>query len=596
MTQNSQPISWQSILTLAKRHKKQIVLANLIAILATLATVPVPLLMPLMVDEVLLNQPGKALEVLQSLLPEQWHQGAVYIVCILLLTIMLRATGVALTILQSRQFTIVAKHVTFAIRRRLVNQINLISIKEYETLGAGSLTSRYVTDVETLDKFIGETLSRFLIGILAIVGTAAILLWINWILGLFILCLNPVVIFFSTRLGSKVKHLKRNENSAFELFQQAIVETLEGIYEIRAANKERHYIQRIIDRASHLKDTSIQFSWKSEAAGRASFLIFLIGFEVFRATAMIMVLFTDLSVGEIFAVFGYLWFMMGPVQELLNMQYSYFAASAALKRINSVLELEQEPKTQQGLNPFSQQENVSVDIKDLHFSYNEEVEVIRGISLSIKPGEKVAFVGASGGGKSTLMHLLLGLYPAASGSIKFNGISTAESGFDTVREHTATVLQSPNLFNDNIRNNITLGQDIDDALIWQALEVAQLRTFVEELELGLDTEVGQRGVRLSGGQRQRLAIARMVLSDPKLVIMDEATSALDTKTEANLHQALNDFLQHRTTIIVAHRLSSVKQADRIFVFEDGKISQTGQHDSLVSTPGLYQSLYGGHQN
>ncbi|WP_434339555.1 ABC transporter ATP-binding protein [Motilimonas cestriensis] len=592
---SSQQFSWRSIFNSAKQFKKEIVIAHIIAILATLASVPVPLLMPLMVDEVLLNSPGTAIRLMDQLLPLEWQQPAIYIVCVLLLTIFLRTLSVALTVFQSRQFTIIAKHVTFLVRRVLVKQMNKIAISEYETIGSGSLSSHLVTDVETLDKFIGDTLSRFLVSVLAVLGTAVILLWLNWQLGLFILLLNPVVIYFSTKLGSKVKHLKRNENSAFELFQQAVVETLDSIYEIRAANKERHYINRITDRAKGLRNSAIDYSWRSEAAGRASFLIFLIGFEVFRATAMIMVLFTDLTVGEIFAVFGYLWFMMGPVQELLNMQYSYFAASASFKRLNSVLALNTEPKYPMTKDPFTKASELSLSIRDLHFSYNEELEVIRGISLDIKPGEKVAFVGASGGGKSTLVHLLLGLYPVQQGQILFNDVDVTECGFETIRDHTATVLQSPSLFNDNIRNNLTLGQEVDDEQIWQALAVAQLDDFVRQLDEQLDTQVGQRGVKLSGGQKQRIALARMVLSDPKLVIMDEATSALDTKTEANLHGALTDFLKDRTTIIVAHRLSSVKQADRIFVFEDGKISQTGQHHSLLSQPGLYQSLYGSHE-
>ena len=586
--------SWRSIFSVAKQHKKEIFIAHVIAILATLASVPVPLLMPLMVDEVLLKSPGTAIDWMNHFLAPEWQQPVAYILFVLFLTVFLRILSVALTVYQSRQFTIIAKHVTFLVRSVLVKQIRKIAISEYETLGAGSLSSHFVTDVETLDKFIGDTLSRFLVSVLAVLGTAIILLWLNWQLGLFILLLNPVVIYFSTKLGSKVKHLKRNENNAFELFQQAVVETLDSIYEIRAANKERHYIDRITDRAKGLRNSAIDYSWRSEAAGRASFLIFLIGFEIFRATAMIMVLFTDLTVGEIFAVFGYLWFMMGPVQELLNMQYSYFAASASLKRLNSVLALPTEPVYPMTCDPFSHSEGVSLSIRNLHFSYNEEVEVIRGISLDIKPGEKVAFVGASGGGKSTLMHLLLGLYPLQQGQILINQVDVTDCGFDVIRNNTATVLQTPCLFNDNIRNNLTLGLSVSDERIWQALAVAQLDDFVRQLDAQLDTQVGQRGVKLSGGQKQRIALARMVLSDPKLVIMDEATSALDTKTEADLHRALNDFLKNRTTIIVAHRLSSVKQADRIFVFEDGKISQTGQHQALVTQPGLYQSLYGGH--
>ena len=163
-----------------------------------------------------------------------------------------------------------------------------------------------------------------------------------------------------------------------------------------------------------------------------------------------------------------------------------------------------------------------------------------------------------------------------------------------MRDNVATVLQHPALFNDTIRMNLTLGQEIEDAKLWQALEIAQLADIIQDMDDGLNTMIGRFGIRLSGGQRQRLAVARMVLSDPKVVILDEATSSLDTATESNLHTALQEFLHGRTTLIIAHRLSAVKQADRVLVFEDGQIVEDGHHDDLIQKDGLYATLYG-HQ-
>jgi ATP-binding cassette subfamily C protein len=163
---------------------------------------------------------------------------------------------------------------------------------------------------------------------------------------------------------------------------------------------------------------------------------------------------------------------------------------------------------------------------------------------------------------------------------------------DVIRTHVATVLQHPTLFNDTVRMNLTLGRELPERALWNALEIAQLRPKVEELERGLDTLVGRSGIRLSGGQRQRLAIARMVLADPRVVILDEATSALDVETERRLHEALGEFLAGRTTILIAHRLSAVRRADRVLVFEDGRIAETGRHCDLVAGDGLYAALYG----
>lgn len=193
-------------------------------------------------------------------------------------------------------------------------------MKEYEERGSGGVSSHLVTDVETIDSFLGSSLSRFVVGVLTVFGTAIILLWLDWGLGLFILLVNPLVIYLSRKMGQRVKHLKKAENQSFERFQQRLVETLDGIYQLRAANRERAYLDVLKQDAEAIRHDADKYAWQSEAAGRVSFLMFLIGFELFRAAAMLMVLFSDLTIGQIFAVFGYLWFMLSPIQELLGIQ------------------------------------------------------------------------------------------------------------------------------------------------------------------------------------------------------------------------------------------------------------------------------------
>ncbi|MEN8261025.1 MAG: ABC transporter ATP-binding protein [Pseudomonadota bacterium] len=552
--------------------------------------------MPLLVDEVLLNQPGIAVETINRMAPADWHGPVLYILAVLFLTLVLRIVALIFNIIQARRFTRISKDIIYRIRFGLIRRLQTISMAEYETLGSGTVVTHLVTDLDTLDTFIGSTVSKLLLAVLTIVGTALVLLWIHWQLAVFILFLNPVVIYFTKLLGRQVKNLKKKENTAFEAFQLALTETLDAIHQIRASNRERYYMLRLADAARSVKDHSISFAWKSDAAGRVSFLVFLFGFDVFRAIAMFMVFYSDLTIGQMLAVFGYLWFMMGPVQEILGIQYSYYGAKAALSRINRLLDLKQEPRYPHREDPFTGKKTVGVHVENLHFSYGTEGDVLNGITLDIKPGGKVALVGASGGGKSTLVQVLIGLYPATRGKIAFDGVPIERIGLDVVREHVVTVLQHPVLFNDTIRGNLTLGRTHSDAELWQALEVAQLKESVMKLEHGLDTLVGRLGMRLSGGQRQRMAIARMILSDPKVVILDEATSALDTETEHRLHEALSQFLENRTTIIVAHRLSAVRQADQVYVFEDGSIIEQGPHAALLRCNGLYAKLYGERQS
>ncbi|MDA0129167.1 ABC transporter ATP-binding protein [Vibrio sp. MarTm2] len=596
MNPSNNTISRSWLIRQVKLHKSKLVFANIIAIIATLISVPIPLLMPLMVDEVLLNQPASGVAVMNSVLPSAWQTPTGYIFLTLALVIVMRSASQALNILQSRQFTLVSKTITFQMRSKMIDKLGRISIRQYETRGSGGINSHLVTDVETIDQFIGSTLSKFLISLFTVIGTAGVLLWLDWRLGLFILLVNPIVIYFSRKLGSKVKHLKKKENQSFEHFQNRLVETLDGIYQLRAANREREFLNELKQQANAIRIDADKYAWQSEAAGRVSFLLFLLGFELFRAVAMLMVLFSDLTIGQIFAVFGYLWFMLSPVQELLGIQFSWYSAKAALGRINQLLELEEEHRPISKVNPFSTESDVDIKLENISFSYNEENEVLRNLSLHIPAGKKVALVGASGGGKSTLIQLLIGVYRANSGTIRFNDETVEDISFEVIRDQIAVVLQQPILFNDTLRHNLTLGAHYDDLKLWHALEVAQLHDVIEQLSDGLETQIGRSGIRLSGGQRQRLAIARMVLSDPKFVILDEATSALDTATEAALHKALTEFLQGRTTLIVAHRLSAVKQADLIYVLEDGQVTQTGTHGELVEQQGLYQTLYGSVQS
>lgn len=583
---------WSELTQMVFQHRRELVAANLIAILGAIAAVPVPLLIPLLVDEVLLNQPGTAVGIMNSLFPEHWHGPVLYIMAILVLTLILRIFALIFGVWQTWQFTRIAKDVIFHIRRDLLHRLERISMSSYETMGSGTVASHLVTDLEAVDQFVSVTTSKFLVAALSIIGTAVVLLWINWPLALFILFLNPLVIYFTTVFGRKVKHLKKRENSAFQAFQESLEETLDAIQQIRASNRERHYIHRIIDKADNIRKHSAAFTWKSDAANRLSFMIFLFGFDIFRGVSMFMVLWSDLTIGEMLGVYAYLWFMMGPVQEVLNIQYSYNGAQAALGRINALMQVDLEPCYPHKQNPFEGKPTVSLRLQDLKFAYGDGPPVLNGVELNIAAGEKVAFVGASGGGKTTLVQIILGLYPVKSGHVYFDDVPVEEIGMDIVRDHVATVLQHPALLNDSVRINLTLGRDIDDEKLWQALEIAQLKNTVMEMEQGLETLIGRFGVRLSGGQRQRLAIARMVLTDPSVVILDEATSALDTTTEGNLHSALQTFLDGRTTIIIAHRLSAVKQADRVLVFEDGRVVEEGRHDELIENNGLYSTLYG----
>jgi ATP-binding cassette, subfamily C, bacterial len=580
---------WQQL----RLQSRRLWLGQWLAFLGAVVAVPIPLLMPLLVDEVLLHQPGKLTQLMTWLLPADSLGPIAIILLVTLLTMSLRLGSVLLGVATTRIFVGLSKQVTLGVRQTLLDKLSRIRMQVYESLGAGQITARLLTDIETLDKFLGETIAKVLVAVLSVIGVAVVLLWMHWQLALIILLLNPFVIGVTMVLGKKVKVWKQRENSAFEMLSQSVTETLEVMQQLRASNSDKRFLDKAKQAAEAVREAATASGWKSDALSRLSFGVFLFGFEIFRAVAMLMVVFSNLSVGQMIAVFGYLWFMMGPVQELLSVQVSYYAAKAALGRINQVLAADEEPYYPAQVNGFATQSPAAISLQQVTFAYGEGSPILEDVSLDIAPGEQVALVGVSGAGKSTLVQLLLGLYAPSRGQILFNGQAMEQLGYAQIREHLGVVLQQPMLFNDSVRQNLSLDQPYADDALWQALEVAQLAQFVRDLPEGLETQLGRSGVRLSGGQRQRLAIARMMLKQPQIVILDEATSMLDTHTEALLHQAMRTFLRGRTTIIIAHRLSAVKEAGRVLVFDGGRIIEEGQHETLVKQAGsVYQRLYG----
>jgi ATP-binding cassette subfamily C protein len=270
------------------------------------------------------------------------------------------------------------------------------------------------------------------------------------------------------------------------------------------------------------------------------------------------------------------------------MQYSYASAKAALGRINKVLTLRHETNGSEKI----QTKAVDIALKNLSFSYEtSDKAILKNISFSVAYGSKIALIGASGSGKTTLAQIISGFYEKESGELLYNEIPVEKLDKHSLREKIFLVLQMPIMFNATLRFNITMGtHDVDDAALYKALEIAQLSDMIANMSNGLDTLVGHHGIRLSGGQRQRLSIARMIIADPSVVIFDESTSALDVHTEAKLFVALEPILQEKTVITIAHRLSTVKNADMIYVLNEGEIVQRGTHEALEEQEGHYQKF------
>ena len=584
MNENNEKISLNYIFKLLLHNRKALIIGQILTIIAIMVSVPIPLLLPLLVDEVLLNKPDFFVNNIDKFFGS--GNAIYYIVIVTIIVLFLRLVyfifGVAIT----KIFTKVSKYVTFKIRERLLNHLEHVNMNEYESLGSGSISANLITDVNTLDNFIVSIASKFIASILTLIAVAIVIITINPVLGLMILFIQPIIMILSKKIAKKTGVLKQEENKAIEVFQNNVNETLDLFGQIKASNKEKYFFDDSIKKAQNIQKTSNEFNYKSVAYERFSFTIFLIAFEIFRAVGLILVAYSDLSIGLMFAMFGYIWFIMTPVQDILTIQYAYASASAAINRINKILDLKCEKNGTEELNKSS--EKIDISIQNLNFSYKEDKDTLKDVSFDIKSGDKVAIIGASGSGKTTIAHLISGFYSKNSGDILYNNISIDNLSRQSLRENIFLVLQMPILFNNTLKFNITMGnENISDEQIYKALKIAQLYDTVEKMSDKLETIVGKHGVRLSGGQRQRLSIARMIIANPGVVIFDESTSALDVHTEVKLFNDLEEFLKEKTVITIAHRLSTVKNAHMIYVLEDGKLVQSGNHKELEEKEGHY---------
>jgi len=582
----NKPITIKTIFNLVLEKKASLIYGQIITLLAILVSVPIPLMLPVMVDEVLLDKPAYFVHTIDTYFGS--GDAFYYITIVGSSVILLRIFYYLLGVITTKIFTKISKYVTFKIRSRAIKHLQSASMNEYETIGSGAITANLITDINTLDTFIMSSASRFVASVLTLLSVGIVLIAIDPILGVFILFIQPAIMLISKKMSSRVGELKKEENEAIAEFQEDIGETLELYGQIKASNKENYFFDKAIDQADKIQTTSNEYNYKSVAYEKLSYTIFLSVFEIIRASGLLLVAYSDLSIGMMFAMFGYIWFIMTPVQDILSMQYSYSSAKAALKRINKILELNSEVSGEE----MMESSDVDISVENLSFSYKTaDKEILKDISLEIKAGSKIALIGASGSGKTTLAQILSGFYEKSSGKLLYNGLQTEELNKHSLRDKIFLVLQMPILFNASLRFNLTMGNEkIKDEDIKLALKIAQLGEMLEGMQNGLETIVGHHGIRLSGGQRQRLSIARMLLSHPSVIIFDESTSALDVHTEAKLFNTITPLLEEKTVITIAHRLSTVKNADMIYVLDEGKIVQRGTHKELEEEEGHYNNF------
>ncbi len=571
-------ISFSTIWEQVRSQKKNFWESNIYGFFSTLLLLPIPLLIPLLVDELLLHHPGK----LTDFFSTYFHSDAPWFLIISVTGLILILRGLAFWTSNRQTYHAlrISQRLAYALRHRILYHLERLALPEYERLRSGGIVTRSLQDVESLAGFSSQVVTTALSSFLMLVGVAAILFWINWQLALLVFLINPFFFGLAKILGRKSGKYLRRQHEAYQLYQELLTEVLELFIQVRVSNQERHFFGLVRERAKGIEKASLDYGYQATLITKASALTTTTGLDLLRALGIAAVVYSDLSIGMMIAFLFYLSTLTQPLNQLLNLLISYRRTLPAVERINDLFALRQEPVFPQKYNPFHDRQPVSASLHSVCFAYPEGGEILHNITLEIKAGERVALIGPSGNGKSTIAKLLVGFYLPQKGTILYNDIPLQKIGLERVRSHVGLMLQDSLFFNDTIRMNLTLGEKIPETKIHEALRMAQMESFVRGLKSGLDTPIGRNGIRLSGGQRQRLAIARLILSDPRVVIFDEATSALDSETEASLFQSLKPFFNNRTVLIIAHRETTIRQTQRILVIGEGRIQAEGSYEQL----------------
>ena len=464
------------------------------------------------------------------------------------------------------------------------------SLSFYTRHSTGHLMARIVSDTERLQEAVSKQLADGFRQLILLVTFLTVVFVIDWKLSLFSLAVLPVVLWLTVKMGKRVHRLTWDGQQRVADLSHSLQEAIAGQRIVKAFGMESYERERFRGLADRLVSINLK---NTRVTALSSPLMEFIGYLVFAPFLLYInwQIASGVSLGAFVAFVVALFKLYEPLRKLSRMHLHFQQAFACASRIFELLQLPPEIQDRPGaadLAPFRRE----LRFQDVNFSFGEDVPVLTSINLTIRQGEIVAVVGKSGAGKSTLASLILRFYDVTEGRVTIDGSDLREVTQASVRRQIALVSQDTFLFNDTVRNNIAYGRnDCRSDRILEASRAANCHDFVEGFPQGYDTVIGERGHRLSGGQRQRIAIARAVLKGAPILILDEATSALDGASEKLVQEALNRLMSHCTTLVIAHRLSTVRRADRIIVLDGGRIVEQGVHAKLMARAGIYRQLY-----